>query len=234
MAELVSLENVTAGYGEAVVLEGASLSVSEGESLAVLGRNGVGKTTLLRTLVGLTTLHAGSIRWRGAEIAHLPIHRRADVGIGWVPQERGIFPSLTVEENLTAAAHHRGPWNLQRVYRLFPSLEKRSRNLGNRLSGGEQQMLAIGRALMLNPGLLLLDEPMEGLAPIVVQDLKGIILGLVAESGMAVIIVEQHARIALTITRSAIVLDHGLIVHRSDSARLSQDPELLKRLLAVA
>jgi len=234
MAELLTLENVTVGYGEAVVLEGISLSLAEGESLAVLGRNGVGKTTLLRTLVGLTTLHGGSIRWRGKEIGALPIHRRADVGIGWVPQERGIFPSLTVEENLTAAAHHRGPWSVERVFELFPMLDKRSQNLGNRLSGGEQQMLAIGRALMLNPSLLLLDEPMEGLAPIIVQDLKRIIRDLVAQSGMAVILVEQHARIALSITQSAIVLERGHIVHRSDSAQLSQDPELLHRLVAVA
>ncbi|HTP57450.1 MAG TPA: ABC transporter ATP-binding protein, partial [Spirochaetia bacterium] len=209
MAELLTLENVTAGYGDAVVLEGTSLRLSEGESLAVLGRNGVGKTTLLRTLVGLTTLHSGSIRWRGREIGKLPVHRRADVGIGWVPQERGIFPSLTVEENLTAAAHHRGPWTTSRVYQLFPSLDRRRRNLGSRLSGGEQQMLAISRALMLNPSLLLLDEPMEGLAPIIVQDLKRIIADLVTQSGMTVILVEQHARIALSITRSAIVLERG-------------------------
>ncbi len=234
MAELLTLENVTAGYDEAVVLEGTSLNLAEGESLAVLGRNGVGKSTLLRTLVGLTTLRGGSIRWRGREIGNLPIHRRADVGIGWVPQERGIFPSLTVEENLTAAAHHRGPWNVERVYEIFPSLQRRRQNLGARLSGGEQQMLAIGRALMLNPSLLLLDEPMEGLAPIVVQDLKRIIADLVARSGMTVILVEQHARIALSITRSAIVLERGRIVHRSDSVRLSQDTELLNRLLAVS
>ncbi|HUI70417.1 MAG TPA: ABC transporter ATP-binding protein [Spirochaetia bacterium] len=234
MAELLTLENVTSGYGDAIVLDGTSFGLAEGESLAVLGRNGVGKTTLLRTLVGLTTLHSGSIRWRGVEIGTLPVHQRADVGIGWVPQERGIFPSLTVEENLTAAAHHRGPWNVERVYRLFPSLEKRHQNLGNRLSGGEQQMLAIGRALMLNPSLLLLDEPMEGLAPIVVQDLKRIISDLVAESGMAVILVEQHARIALSITQSALVLERGQIVHRSESARLSQDTDLLNRLVAVA
>jgi len=234
MAELLTLQGVTAGYGEAVVLEGISFSLTEGESLAVLGRNGAGKTTLLRTLVGLTTLRSGSLRVRGNEIGNLPIHRRADVGIGWVPQERGIFSSLTVEENLTAAAHHRGPWSLRGVFELFPHLEKRRRNLGNRLSGGEQQMLAIGRALMLNPSLLLLDEPMEGLAPIVVQDLKRIIRDLVAESGMAVVLVEQHARIALSITKSALVLERGKIVHRSDSAQLTRDPELLRRLVAVA
>ena len=234
MAELLTVQGVTAGYGEAVVLEDISFSLAEGESLAVLGRNGAGKTTLLRALVGLTTLRGGSMRVRGNDIASLPVHRRADVGIGWVPQERGIFPSLTVEENLTAAAHHRGPWGVHGVFELFPHLEKRRRNLGHRLSGGEQQMLAIGRALMLNPSLLLLDEPMEGLAPIVVQDLKRIIRDLVTESGMAVILVEQHARIALSITKSAVVLERGKIVHRSESAELAQDPELLHRLVAVA
>ena len=222
------------GYGDSVVLEDISLRLPEGESLAVLGRNGVGKTTLLRTLVGLTTVHGGSIRWRGKEIVALPIYRRADAGIGWVPQERGIFPSLTVEEHLTAVAHHPGPWSVEGVFRLFPLLDKRRQNLGNRLSGGEQQMLAIGRALMLNPSLLLLDEPMEGLAPIIVQDLKRIIGDLVARSGMTVILVEQHAHIALSITRSAIVLERGRIVHRSESAELSRNPELLHRLLAVA
>ena len=234
MAELLTLEDVTVGYGDSVVLEGISLRLPEGESLAVLGRNGAGKTTLLRTLVGLTTVHGGSICWRGKEIVALPIHRRADVGIGWVPQERGIFPSLTVEEHLTAVAHHPGPWSVERVFRLFPLLGTRRQNLGNRLSGGEQQMLAIGRALMLNPSLLLLDEPMEGLAPIIVQDLKRIIGDLAAQSGMTVILVEQHAHIALSITRSAIVLERGRIVHRSESAELSRNPELLQRLLAVA
>jgi branched-chain amino acid transport system ATP-binding protein len=193
----------------------------------------MGKTTLLRTLVGLTTLRGGSIRWRGRDIGSLPTYRRADIGIGWVPQERGIFPSLTVQEHLTAVAHP-GPWSVGRVYGLFPLLEKRRQNLGSRLSGGEQQMLAIGRALMLNPSLLLLDEPMEGLAPIIVQDLKRIIRDLVAQSGMAVILVEQHAQIALSITQSAIVLDRGRITHRSDSSELSRDPELLNRLVAVA
>ena len=233
MAELVTLENVTVGYGDSVVLEATSLRVAEGESLAVLGRNGVGKTTLLRTLVGLTTFHSGSIRWRGQEIQDLPVHRRAGIGIGWVPQERGMFPSLTVEEHLTAVARP-GPWNVERIYQLFPSLEERRDNLGNHLSGGEQQMLAIGRALMLNPSLLLLDEPMEGLAPIIVQKLKHIIRDLAVQSGMALILVEQHARLALSITDRAIVLERRKIAHRSDSSELSQNSDLLRRLVAVA
>ncbi len=233
MPELISFDRVTAGYGEAVVLRETSLSLDEGDSLAILGRNGAGKTTVLRTLVGLTNLRAGSILWRGSELRGLPVHRRAELGIAWVPQERGIFPSLSVQEHLTSVARP-GPWTAKRVYGLFPSLQERRHNLGRRLSGGEQQMLAIGRALMLNPSLLLLDEPMEGLAPIVVQELERIIRELVNQSGMAVILVEQHARIALALTRAAIVLERGQVVHRSDSEQLAQAPELLRRLLAVA
>ncbi len=231
MAELLGLEDVTAGYGGAVVLEGASFSLEVGGSLAVLGRNGVGKSTLLRTLVGLTTLHRGTIRFGGRSLSALPVHARAAAGLGWVPQERGMFPSLTVEEHLTAVSRP-GPWTAARLFRLFPSLEKRRRNLGNRLSGGEQQMLAIARALILNPTLLLLDEPTEGLAPIIVQELGRIVERLVSE-GLALILVEQHARLALSLTRTAIVLERGRIAHRAPSADLMQDRELLRRLLAV-
>lgn len=233
MAELLALENVTAGYGDAVVVEGASLSLDEGESLAVLGRNGVGKTTLLRTIVGLTHLQSGAVRWRRKDISGMPVHHRAAAGVGWVPQERGIFPSLTVEEHLTSVARP-GPWTLESVYELFPQLTARRSNLGNRLSGGEQQMVAIGRALMLNPELLLLDEPMEGLAPIVIQGLKRIIRKLATEDGMAVILVEQHARLALSLTRNVIVLERGRITHRSPSDALFRDPDLLHRLVSVA
>jgi len=233
MAELLTLENVTAGYGEAVVIERASLSLAQGESLAVLGRNGVGKTTLLMTLMGLTTLHAGKIHWRGRDLARVPVHRRAGLGLGWVPQERGMFPSLTVEEHLTAVAQP-GPWHIERVYQLFPSLAKRRSHFGNQLSGGEQQMLALGRALVLNPRLLLLDEPTEGLAPVIVRDLERIVRELVTHAGMTVILVEQHARLALALTDSAIVLDRGRIAHRASSAELLQNAELLHRLLAVA
>jgi len=233
MSELLALDKVTAGYGEAVVLEGISLAMQEGDSLALLGRNGVGKTTLLTTLMGLTQLHGGSIRWRGGDISRVTTHRRAHAGLGWVPQERHMFPSLTVEEHLTVVARP-GPWNLKKVYEIFPRLQERRSNMGNQLSGGEQQMLAIGRALMVNPSLLLLDEPMEGLAPIIVQELTRVIRRLVAESGMSVIVVEQHARLALSLTQRAIVLDRGCIVHESDSASLMQDKETLHRLVAVA
>jgi branched-chain amino acid transport system ATP-binding protein len=232
MADLLQLELVTAGYGASVVLEDISFGLDHGDSLALLGRNGVGKSTLLVTLMGLTKVHRGSIRWRGADLARTPTFVRARGGIGWVPQERLMFPSLTVEEHLTAVAQP-GPWNVKRVWELFPRLEERRANFGNQLSGGEQQMLAIGRALMVNPALLLLDEPMEGLAPIIVQELAGVIRELVQESGLAVIVVEQHARLALALTRRAIVLDRGRIVHASDSETLLDDPDYLHRLVAV-
>ncbi len=233
MAELLRVEGVTAGYGEGVVLEDVSLAIDEGESLALLGRNGMGKTTLLVTLMGLTRLRKGRIAWRGSDLASLATHRRCRAGLGWVPQERYMFPSLTVEEHLTAVARP-GPWNVRRVYEVFPRLEERRANYGNQLSGGEQQMLAIGRALMVNPSLLLLDEPMEGLAPIIVQELMSVIRDLVAEGGMAVIVVEQHAKLALTLTRHAIVLERGRVVHRGDSEALMRDADTLHRLVAVA
>jgi len=233
MAELLAVEGVTAGYGESVVLEDVSLAVEEGDSLALLGRNGMGKTTLLVTLMGLTRLHRGTLRWRGGDLAALPTHRRSQAGLGWVPQERFMFPSLTVEEHLTAVARP-GRWTVARVYEVFPRLAERRANYGNQLSGGEQQMLAIGRALMVNPRLLLLDEPMEGLAPIIVQELMNVIRELVDEGGMAVIVVEQHAKLALSLTRRAIVLERGRVVHRADSEALARDTQLLHRLVAVA
>src|SRR6478736_2326541 len=179
MAELLSLDGVTAGYGASVVLEGISLALDDGDSLALLGRNGVGKSTLLVTMMGLTRLHRGGLRWRGQDLARMPTHRRAHAGIGWVPQERYMWPSLTIEEHLTAVARP-GKWTLRTIYKLFPRLEERRTNLGNQLSGGEQQMLAIARALVVNPSLLLLDEPMEGLAPIIVQDLMKVIRDVVS------------------------------------------------------
>ena len=233
MAELLAVEGLTAGYGDAVVLEDVALSLDEGDSLALLGRNGMGKTTLLVTLMGLTRMRSGTLRWRGGNLAALPTHQRSRSGIGWVPQERYMFASLTVEEHLTAVARP-GPWNVARVYATFPRLEERRANFGNQLSGGEQQMLAIARALMVNPALLLLDEPMEGLAPIIVQELMTVIRELVANGGMAVIIVEQHAKLALELTRQAIVLERGRVVHRAASETLLGDPDTLRRLVAVA
>jgi branched-chain amino acid transport system ATP-binding protein len=233
MAELLAVEGLTAGYGEGIVLDDVSFGLDEGDSLALLGRNGVGKSTLLITLMGMTRLRSGRLRFRGLDLAQMPTHQRSRAGVGWVPQERLMFASLTVDEHLSAVARP-GPWNAERVYAMFPRLAERRGNFGNQLSGGEQQMLAIGRALMVNPALLLLDEPMEGLAPIVVQELVSVIRDLVRESGMAVIVVEQHAKLALALTRNAIVLERGRIVHRGASRELAADPATLQRLVAVA
>jgi branched-chain amino acid transport system ATP-binding protein len=233
MAEpLLSLHEVRAGYGDSIVLEGVSLELTEGGSLAVLGRNGVGKTTLLLTIMGFTRLVSGTIRWRGRDIGRVAPHRRARLGIGWVAQEREIFPSLTVEENLTVAARP-GRWDLTAAYRLFPRLAERRHNMGNHLSGGEQQMLAIARALTTNPALLLLDEPLEGLAPIIVDELADAIGRMVGEQGTAVVVVEQHADVALSLTREAIVIERGAVVQRGTSEALLTDQASLDRLIGL-
>ena len=228
----LQLEDLRAGYGEAVVLQDVAFTLAAGESLAVLGRNGVGKTTLLATIMGHTTQHRGRIRWKGIDLAGVPVYRRVAAGIAWVVQERGIFPSLSVEENLDVAARP-GPWSRKRAYELFPRLYERRRNMGNQLSGGEQQMLAIARALTGNPSLLLLDEPLEGLAPIIVRELTGVLRRLIAEAGLTLILVEQHARVALQLTQHAIVLDRGRIAHAGPSQALAGDQALLQQLLGV-
>jgi branched-chain amino acid transport system ATP-binding protein len=230
---LLRLDDVRAGYGDAVVLEDVSLALDAGGSLAVLGRNGAGKTTLLLTMMGFTRLHAGSLRLYGADITTLATHRRARAGLGWVPQERWVFPSLTVEEHLTSVARP-GHWDAVRVFELFPRLRERRHNKGNELSGGEQQMLAMGRALTLNPRVLLLDEPMEGLAPILVQELSVAIRRMVDEGGLALVLVEQHARVALGLTAQAIVLERGRVVHASSSLALLADSPTLERLVTVS
>jgi branched-chain amino acid transport system ATP-binding protein len=226
------LEGVSAGYGDTVVLEGISLALAPGETLAVLGRNGVGKTTLLATIMGHTRLHGGGIRFAGREIAALPAYRRARLGIGFVPQEREIFPSLTVEENLTVAQRP-GQWTLAALYDFFPSLAERRRNYGNQLSGGEQQMLAIGRALMGNPTLLLMDEPLEGLAPVIVDALLAGLERLKHEDDLALLLVEQHAQLALELAQEAIVLNRGVIVFAGGSRELREAPERLNTLMGV-
>ncbi len=226
---LLELKGVRAGYGEAVVLEDVALELPENGSLAVLGRNGVGKSTLLLTVMGYTRLHAGKIRFKGTDISALPPHRRAQLGLGWVAQEREIFPSLTLEENLTVAARP-GAWSLKKVFGLFPRLEERRMNMGNQLSGGEQQMLAIARALMTNPALLLLDEPLEGLAPIIIEELAAALKNL---DGMAMVLVEQHAEIALALTADAVVIERGRIVHRARSAEVARDPAMAERVLGL-
>ena len=229
----LALAGVSAGYGETVVLEGIALDLPAGGSLAVLGRNGVGKTTLLATIIGQTRLRAGSIRFAGREIAALRPFRRAQLGIGLVPQEREIFPSLTVAENLDVARRP-GRWSLDRIYDFFPSLAERRRHRGNQLSGGEQQMLAIGRALMGNPSLLLMDEPLEGLAPVIVDALLAGLDRLKREDNLAMLLVEQHARLALEWAREAIVLDRGAVVFRGPSSELLAAPERLDALISVA
>ena len=233
MPELLRIEALSAGYGEAVVLNNISLSLDEGRTLALLGRNGTGKTTLMNTLAGATRQHGGSIRLGGVELHKLPSHERAAAGIGWVPQERNIFKSLTVDENLTAVARP-GPWSPARVYEQFPRLAERKNNLGTQLSGGEQQMLAVGRALVLNPRLLLLDEPLEGLAPIICEELLRAIRRITREEGMSAINVEQHPQAILAISDTAAVLDRGTVVHQSSAESLREQPELLDRLLGVA
>jgi branched-chain amino acid transport system ATP-binding protein len=233
LSDLLVIQGLRAGYGEAIVTDGIDLRLGEGRSLAVLGRNGVGKTTLLNTIIGVTRHRGGTIALAGRDITRLRPEQRAEAGIGWVPQERNIFRSLTVEENMTAIARP-GPWTVERVYGLFPRLKERRGNMGSQLSGGEQQMLAVGRALVLNPRLMLLDEPTEGLAPIIVEELLAALQRILREEGMAAIIVEQHAQKILGVTDDAVILERGTIVHRAGSATLRQDAATLERYLGVA
>jgi branched-chain amino acid transport system ATP-binding protein len=232
MPDLLSIEHLSAGYGEAVVLSSISLSLAEGQALALLGRNGMGKTTLINTIVGVTRYFSGKIVLDGVDITRLRPDQRAHIGVGWVPQERNIFKSLTVHENLTAVAQP-GPWTTAKVYALFPSLAERRGNLGNQLSGGEQQMLAVGRALVLNPRVMLLDEPLEGLAPILVEELLGALRRVIRDEGMSAILVEQNAKKILGVTDHAIIIERGAVVHAADSATLLRDRAALETYLGV-
>ena len=233
MDKALQLTGVRAGYGPTVVLEDIELLLPARGSLAVLGRNGVGKTTLLSTLIGHTTFHSGSIQYRGRPIEGLPAYERARLGIGYVPQEREIFPSLSVEENLTVAARP-GRWKLERVYELFPGIARRRGHMGNQISGGEQQMLATGRALMGNPSLLLMDEPLEGLAPIIVEALLNALARLIREESLTVVLVEQHAKLALEVTQEAVVLNRGRVSYLGTSAELLADSQRLTSLIVAA
>jgi branched-chain amino acid transport system ATP-binding protein len=232
MAEALRLKGVTAGYGETHVLEGIDLALAQGESLSIIGRNGVGKSTLLETIMGHTTLHAGEICLRESRIDAAPPHARAIAGLGYVPQEREIFPSLSVRENMELCARP-GPWTSARVFELFPNLKARLGNAGTQLSGGEQQMLAIARALMTNPSVLLMDEPTEGLAPVIVQALAQVLHRLRDEGNLSIVLVEQNSRVALEFSARTVVMDRGRIVFDGESERLRKDPEFLASLIAA-
>lgn len=233
MAEWLRIESLSAGYDQAVILHDVSLSLAQGETLALLGRNGTGKTTLMNTIAGATRQHAGRIILNGEALHAMPSHARAAAGVGWVPQERDIFKSLTVLENLTAVARP-GAWTPARVFEMFPRLAERQSNMGNQLSGGEQQMLAVGRALVLNPKLLLLDEPLEGLAPIIVQELLRAIARITRDEGLSAIIVEQHPQAILAISHQAVVLDQGRVIHTGPADELLNQSALLDRLLGIS
>ena len=232
MAEALALRHVSAGYGDTVVLEDVSLALQAGESISVIGRNGVGKTTLLATVMGHTTLHRGEVLLGGANLARVPVFRRARSGIGFVPQEREIFPSLSVRENLAVGARP-GPWTQERVFDLFPNLGARLSHAGSQLSGGEQQMLSIARALLTNPAVLLMDEPTEGLAPVIVEALAGVLARLSAEGALSIVLVEQNSRVALAFSARTVVMDKGRVVYDGPSAALAADAERLAKLIGV-
>jgi branched-chain amino acid transport system ATP-binding protein len=233
MPDLLSVERLRAGYGEAIVLSDVTLALEAGQSLALLGRNGMGKTTLVNSIVGVTRYRGGTIRLDGRDITRLRPDQRAHAGVGWVPQERNIFKSLTLHENLTAVARP-GPWSPEKVYALFPRLGERRDNMGNQLSGGEQQMLALGRALVLNPKVVLLDEPLEGLAPIIVEELLAAVTRITREEGVSAILVEQSAHLVLGVTDRAVILERGMVVYTGDSATLSSDQQTLEKYIGVS
>jgi branched-chain amino acid transport system ATP-binding protein len=233
MASALELRHVSAGYGETVILEDIDLALAPGECVSVIGRNGVGKTTLLATVMGHTTLHAGDIILAGQRLNRVPIYRRALSGIGFVPQEREIFASLTVRENLEVGARP-GHWTQERVFELFPKLRERLENMGNQLSGGEQQMLSIARALLTNPSILLMDEPTEGLAPVIVEALTAVLAQLRTESALSIILVEQNSRVALAFSARTVIMDKGRIVYDGESGPLRADPERLAKFIAIA
>ncbi len=232
MADALEFRDVVAGYGETVVLDGVNLALAAGENVSIIGRNGVGKTTLLATAMGHTRLHKGDVLLGGVSIVRMPIYARALAGLGYVPQEREIFPSLSVRENLEIGTRP-GPWTEARVFELFPRLQERLTNMGNQLSGGEQQMLAIARALLTNPAVLLMDEPTEGLAPVLVETLTGVLMKL-RNSGLSIVLVEQNSRVALGFSERAVVMDKGRIVYDGPSAALRDDPEKLATLVGLA
>jgi branched-chain amino acid transport system ATP-binding protein len=232
MASALELKQVVAGYGETVVLEDVNLALKPGENVSIIGRNGVGKTTLLATVMGHTRLYRGDILLDGKSLVGVPVYARALLGLGYVPQEREIFPSLTVRENLEIAARP-GQWTQERVFEMFPNLKARLGNMGNQLSGGEQQMLSIARALLTNPSVLLMDEPTEGLAPVIVEALTAVLIRLRAESALSIVLVEQNSRVALAFSERTVVMSKGRIVYDGASAALRDDPEKLAQLMGL-
>ena len=232
MASALELRHVSAGYGETVVLEDVNLALGTGENVSIIGRNGVGKTTLLATVMGHTRLIGGDILLDGKSLNRVPVYARALAGLGFVPQEREIFPSLTVRENLEIAARP-GSWTQPRVFEMFPNLAERLDNMGNQLSGGEQQMLSIARALLTNPSVLLMDEPTEGLAPVIVEALTAVLIRLRAEGALSIILVEQNSRVALAFSERTVVMNKGRIVYDGPSSTLRDDAEKLAQLCGI-
>jgi branched-chain amino acid transport system ATP-binding protein len=233
MASALELRHLSAGYGDTVVLEDINLALAPGENVSIIGRNGVGKTTLLATIMGHTRLHGGEVLLDGKRINRTPVYARALAGIGFVPQEREIFPSLSVRENLEIAARP-GPWTQDRVFEMFPNLKARLGNMGNQLSGGEQQMLSIARALLTNPSVLLMDEPTEGLAPVIVDTLTALLIRLRSEASLSIILVEQNSRVALAFSERAVIMSKGRIVYDGASSMLRETPEKLAQLVGIA
>lgn len=232
---MLRLYDVHTYYGESYILQGVSMEVKEGFAVALLGRNGMGKTTTIRSIIGFAPPRQGVIDFKGEDITKVQHYQIARKGIGLVPQGRRIFSSLSVEENLTMAARggeKKGAWNLERIYSLYPILEKRAKNKGNLLSGGEQQMLTIARALMTNPHLLLMDEPSEGLAPIIVKEVGHIVQKL-KESGFSIFLVEQNLEMALAVADYAYILSKGKIVHESTARELRENEEAISRFIGV-
>lgn len=231
---MLEVKDATAGYGPTTVLNGLSFQVGAGERLAMIGRNGVGKTTALRAVMGLIPLRSGAIIFQGEDVTRLSAHQRAQRGLGYVPQTRDVFPSLTVEENLLAGLKHRPRSALSDAYDLFPRLAERRRNGGAQLSGGEQQMLSVARAILGQPQLILLDEPLEGLAPLIRLELLRAFGAMSRQTGIGVVIVEQQVDEALAYAGRAIVLDHGVVVHGANAAELASDTETLERWVGMA
>jgi branched-chain amino acid transport system ATP-binding protein len=232
MANALELRGVSAGYGDTVVLEDVNLALASGENVSIIGRNGVGKSTLLATVMGHTRLHNGDVLLGGQSVVRMPIYARALAGLGYVPQEREVFPSLSVRENLDIGARP-GHWTQARVFDLFPRLQERLTNMGNQLSGGEQQMLSIARALLTNPTVLLMDEPTEGLAPVLVETLTAVLMKL-RDSGLSIVLVEQNSRVALGFSERTVIMDKGRIVYDGASAALRDDPDKLVQLVGIA